>query len=518
MVIIGLCLASCQATIVEGQGSRVPMKIWYEGRLLPQLKRLRWLVALAVLGVALSYRLLVQEYIARQWPRSSWVADVLFYGLLGGLIVWLSLTWVVRRLEVTPDEAEHLASLVTNSADAIISLDERSVIKTWNRGAQLIFGYSRREVIGQPFKRLLPPHSTRGPEMAGLNQQLEERGYVQQHEMEMLTQKGERILVQLTGNVLSDGARAVRGYSLVMRDVTATKQADEQLRALYGQLEQKMRERTRKLELARHELEERNAQLHRAYEELKELDRLKSDFVSMVSHELRSPLTNISGAVELMLEEEELSDEYVRRMLGVVGKQSERLIRLVRGVLDVSRIDAGRLFLDRREVDIFPILLRVVGSLEATTDFHWFELPAPDELPLVWGDEDRIEQIFFNLLDNAIKFSPSGGPIRIQMEAGEEEIMVSLTDPGVGIPAARLHGIFQKFHRLDSDDSRETYGHGLGLYITKGLVEAHAGKIWAESVEGEGSTFSFTLPLACKISGPHELPPGASPPTLGEES
>jgi len=317
--------------------------------------------------------------------------------------------------------------------------------------------------------------------------------------------------VQLTGSILPGDGGKPSGFLLVLRDVTAARQDQEQMRRLYRELEQKMRERTRKLELARHELEARNAQLHQAYEELKELDRLKSDFVSMVSHELRSPLTNISGAVELMLEEEELSDEYVRKMLGVVGEQSDRLIRLVRGVLDVSRIDAGKLNLDCREVDVLPIVQRVVSSLQATTEFHWFECSTEDELLAVWGDEDRLEEIFFNLLDNAIKFSPSGGAIKIQLEAGDGEITVSVTDPGVGIPRAKLDRIFQKFHRLDSEDSRDTYGHGLGLYITKGLVEAHSGRIWAESVEGEGSIFSFTLPLAHEIQDMESVSPNALP-------
>jgi signal transduction histidine kinase len=272
-----------------------------------------------------------------------------------------------------------------------------------------------------------------------------------------------------------------------------------------------MRERTTKLELAHHDLEERNEELRQAYEELKELDRLKSDFVSMVSHELRSPLTNISGAVELMLEEDDLSDEYARKMLGVVGEQSDRLIRLVRGILDVSRIDAGRLFLDREEVDMMPILERVVSSLQATTVFHWFELPATNESPLVWGDEDRIEGILFNLLDNAIKFSPSGGQISIRMDARDEEIAVSITDSGVGIAPHKQQEIFRKFHRLDSEDSRESYGHGLGLYITKGLVEAHGGKIWVESTEQEGSTFTFTLPLVRRTEHTAGTTAGLSP-------
>lgn len=487
------------------------MKSRYEGRLLPQLKRLRWLVALAVLGVALSYRLLIQEHVARQWPRSSWVVDVLFCGLLGALIVWLSLTWLVRRLQVTPDQADHLAPVGAASTYAIVSLDKEWNISTWNRGAELTFRYRPEEVIGRPFRGLLPEDLIGTGELETISQQIVEGRCVHEYETELLTKEGKRLTVQLTGNPLHSDAREVIGFLLILRDVTAMKIADERMRRLYWELEEKMRERTRKLELARHELEERNSQLHRAYEERKELDRLKSDFVSMVSHELRSPLTNISGAVELMLEEEELSDEYVRKMLGVVREQSERLTRLVLGVLDVSRIDAGRLYLDCKEVDILSLLERVVNTLKATTVFHWFELPTTDELPPVWGDEDRMEQIFFNLLDNAIKFSPSGGPIRIHMEAGEEEIIVSLTDPGMGIPPQKLETIFQKFHRLDGDDSRETYGYGLGLYITKALVEAHGGKIWVASVEGEGSTFSFTLSLAGRTTDSRGVSLQASP-------
>ena len=486
------------------------MKNWHEGPLLPYLLRLRWLIGLAIFGMALVYRLLIHAYIARQWPELSWAIDVLFAGLLGGFMAWLILTWIGRSLAKRLEEAEHLATVVRASPDAIVCLDERWAIKAWNRGAKLMFGYDPEETIGQPFERLLPDELIDARQLEATSQEIQERGYIREHEMEMLTRDKARITVQLTGNpLLGDGGK-LTGFALILRDITALKMAEEKMRTLLTELERKMRERTRKLESAHHDLEERNEELRQAYEERKELDRLKSEFVSMVSHELRSPLTNISGAVELMLEEEELTDEYVRKMLGIVGAQSERLIRLVRGVLDVSRIDAGRLHLDRTEVDIFAIVRRVVSSLQATTEFHWVELPPTDELPPVWGDEDRIEEVFFNLLDNAIKFSPSGGPITIRMEAGDGQIAVSLADPGVGIPPAKLDRIFQKFHRLDSDDSRETYGHGLGLYITKGLVEAHGGKIWVESVEGEGSTFSFTLPLAPESQDTQSVSPGPS--------
>jgi PAS domain S-box-containing protein len=492
------------------------MNSWYRGQLLAQLRRLRWLIGLAIFGMALLYRLLIHAYIARQWPELSWAIDVLFSGLLGGFIAWLLLTWIGRSLEKRFEEAEHLATVVRASPDAIVCLDERWAIKAWNRGAELMFGYDPEETIGQPFERLLPDKLIDARQLETTSQEIQERGYIREHEMEMLTRDKARITVQLTGNpLLGDGGK-LTGFALILRDITALKMAEEKMRTLLGELEQKMRERTRKLESAHHDLEERNEELRQAYEELKELDRLKSDFVSMVSHELRSPLTNISGAVELMLEEDDLSDEYARKMLGVVGEQSDRLIRLVRGILDVSRIDAGRLFLDRKEVDILPILERVVSTLQATTVFHWFELPATNESPLVWGDEDRIEGILFNLLDNAIKFSPSGGQISIQMDAGDEEIAVSIADSGVGIAPDKQDEIFRKFHRLDSEDSRESYGHGLGLYITRGLVEAHGGQIWVESTEQEGSTFSFTLPLVRRTQHTEGTGAGLSPQGLRE--
>ena len=480
------------------QGYDVFMKPLPKGQLLSQINSLRWFVAVAIPVTAVGCRLVFQDLPARQWPHLAWAPDVLFYGLVGGVIAWLSLTWVSRKLQYQPREAERLASLVRNSPDAIISLDQQWAIRTWNHGAELMFGYRRREILGQHFQKLLDPNSDGTVEPEATEKLIEERGYVQNRELDMITKDRKPIVAQLTGSILGDGSRGPSGFSIIVRDITAATQAQETLRSQYEEIEQKMRERTRKLELARHELEMRNAQLHRTSEDLKQLDRLKSDFVSMVSHELRSPLTNIAGAIELMLQEEELSDEYVRKMLGIMGEQSERLIRLVKGVLDISRIRAGRLHLDRKEVDILATMERVVTTLQPTTAFHWFELPPLDHCPPVWGDEDRIEQIIFNLLDNAIKFSPAGGPVKIAMEVGQAETAVSITDPGIGISPTKLDKIFQKFHRLDSEDSRETYGHGLGLYITKALVEAHGGSIGVESVEGEGSTFSFTLPLVSK--------------------
>jgi PAS domain S-box-containing protein len=483
-------------------GPKTDMKDWHQGQLPLQVERLKWVAAGAICAIASSYGLLLHPLVTRRWPELGWTVDVFVCALLGSVVVWLCLSWVHHRLRQEAGENEQLASLVRSSWDPILSLDEGWQIRTWNRGAELMFGYHRNEVVGQPFDMLLSPGSTNTLRMEATRKLVQEQGYAQGREMELLTKDGKPVFVQLTANLMLATSGEVSAVSIAVTDVSAAKEAEERMRALYREVEEKMRERTRKLELARHELEMSNARLHRAYEELKDLDQLKSDFVSMVSHELRSPLTNISGAIELMLQQEELSDEYVRIMLGVTGEQTQRLIRLVKGVLNVSRIQAGQLHLDRSALDLMPVLERVMTSLQGNTVFHWFELSAKDDWPPVWGDEDRIEEILFNLLDNAIKFSPSGGSIVITTEVSEGEITVSITDPGIGIPSEKLDGIFRKFHRLDSEDSRQTYGYGLGLYITKALVEAHGGRIWVNSVEGEGSTFSFTLPLASHTPSP----------------
>lgn len=454
-------------------------------RLLVQFERLRWLAGLGVFGATLVCGLLLQYYAARRWTERSLVIGVLFYGLLGGAVVWACLTWIFRGSGEGEDQAGSLALGIEATAYAVVVVDSRWVIRRWNRGAEGVFGYSAEEMIGQPFGRLLPGRLVRAEELEVLSHQIDRSGYVYEYQMDLVTKDSKRITVQLTANPLPGREGKVRDLLLVFRDITVVRASDQRMRRIH-----------KEWELARRELEERNEELRQAYEEVQELDRLKSDFVSMVSHELRSPLTVISGAVELTLEEPELSDEYARKMLGLVGAKSQRLARLVEGILDVSRIDAGKLFLERTEVEIPPILDQVVSSLQATAVFHWFELHGTDDLAPAWGDEDRIEQILFNLLDNAVKFSPSGGPIVVQTRRGDGEITISISDTGVGIPAAQQRKLFQKFHRLDGSDSRETYGHGLGLYITKGLVEAHGGRIWVESAEGRGSTFSFTLPLA----------------------
>ena len=278
------------------------------------------------------------------------------------------------------------------------------------------------------------------------------------------------------------------------QSLQALDRTQAEIRQLNIELERKVEERTQSLQEAYEELEQTN-------ERLQELDRLKSDFVSLVSHELRTPLTSINGGIELILRFAENLDKGQRETLLIISEQSARLTKLVENILDISMIEAGRLQLNLGPVALAPLLAQVRREIEAVTSAHHFRWSDPSGLPLVWADEDRLTDILLNLLDNAIKYSPARSEVTIQARPDDGRMVVSVTDCGMGIPEEERLKIFEKFHRVDSRDTKDAYGYGLGLYMVRLLVEAQGGQIWVESTVGEGSRFSFSIPLAKEIEG-----------------
>jgi PAS domain S-box-containing protein len=227
----------------------------------------------------------------------------------------------------------------------------------------------------------------------------------------------------------------------------------------------------------------------------RELDRLQSDFVSMISHELRSPLANLGAAIELMSSSME-DLETVQKALSIAHDNEQRLTRLVEDILSVSQIEAGQIRVQEEPVTLLPILRRVVRIAQSQTTRHRILLHVPDSVPFVMADQSKVEIIVNNLVANAINYSPDGGRVLVKVSGPENDhVVIGVVDEGVGIPQDYLERVFDRFYRVDTSDGRKVYGHGLGLYISKRLVELQGGHIWAESREGRGSCFTFTLPV-----------------------
>ncbi|MCJ7745111.1 MAG: ATP-binding protein, partial [Actinobacteria bacterium] len=234
-----------------------------------------------------------------------------------------------------------------------------------------------------------------------------------------------------------------------------------------------------------------------AHQELMELDRMKSDFVSSVSHELRSPLAVIEGFARTLVEHfDRIGRDTAKESIEIILKKSTILERLIANILDMSRIEAGRLEVNLDILDLRELCQRVVGDEERMVEFHEINLVTPDKEMEVVADPDRGEVVLGNLIRNAIKFSPEGGAVTISVREAGDMAEVCVTDEGIGIPEEEHEKIFDRFYQVDSGENRSFPGTGLGLYITNELLHAMGGTIRVESEPGKGSTFTFTLPLA----------------------
>ena len=313
--------------------------------------------------------------------------------------------------------------------------------------------------------------------------------------VEHTLEDGLRLDIAFTSETIIFGLMgpAIVGFIIAwMRElVNAEKQATAEVNLLNRELENKVAERTATLE-------QRNAELDKANHELQKLDEMKSEFVSLVSHELRAPLTALNGGLEVALQSADTLPLASRRTLETMMDESARLTQFVQTILDVSRLEAGRLTLNPGPVAVAPILYRSVEViLGAHREVKW-NLPA--EIPPVWADEIHYEQIIRNLLRNADKYSPVERPIEIKVQVHKRNVSVAITDHGAGIAPDMQEKIFERFQRGQSGENAPP-GWGLGLYFAKKLAEAQGGSLslqspyWPDS-NAPGSAFSITLPIA----------------------
>jgi two-component system phosphate regulon sensor histidine kinase PhoR len=235
--------------------------------------------------------------------------------------------------------------------------------------------------------------------------------------------------------------------------------------------------------------------------EIRRTEATRRDFIANVSHELRTPLASLKALVETLqagaLDDREAAEHFLERM----NNEVDDVTQIVKELLELSRIESGQAVLKPEEVELGPLLTNIANRLQAQADRAGLQLEVrvPDELPLAWADQDRLQQVISNLLHNAIKFTPNGGSITLSAFTHDDKMLaIEVRDSGVGIAKEDLPRIFERFYKVDK--ARSGGGTGLGLAIAKHIVQAHGGTIWAKSVEGQGATFVFTLPIATDVN------------------
>ncbi|HEY9836436.1 MAG TPA: PAS domain S-box protein, partial [Vampirovibrionales bacterium] len=341
-----------------------------------------------------------------------------------------------------------LAAIVEDSEDAILSKTLEGTVVSWNASAYKLFGYSSAEAIGQSIFTLIVP-SDRHSEETHLLNKIAQGESVQQFETVRMRKNDTPIHVALTISPVKDGRGKIIGISTIARDIS----------------------------------------------ERRQIERMKNEFISIVSHEIRTPLTSIRGAIGLLASGMyQNKPERVQRMLEIALTDSDRLVRLVNDILDLERLESGRLELVKERCDAAHAIAQAVEGVQAIADKEGVRFCLPPGTATVWASPDALQQILTNLLSNAIKFSPSQSIITLTVQPQWQGVLFAVRDSGRGIPADKLEMIFNPFQQVDASDSRQKGGTGLGLTICKRIVHQHGGRIWVESTLGEGSTFYFTLP------------------------
>lgn len=337
-------------------------------------------------------------------------------------------------------EKERSFAILANIADGIVAVDRDGHVVLWNSAAEQITGVPAVEALGRtPLQVLGRDLEPAGVEPGG-------------NRLVSIPRGGDEVWLSLTEAVMRDPAGLVAGRIYAFRDISSDRLVEQ----------------------------------------------MKSDFVSTVSQELRRPLTSIYGFAETLLRRDVLFGEEERRtFLGYIASESERLAEIVDALLNVARLDAGDLQVNLAPTDVRSVVSEAVSAVDdGGRNGHRFVIDLPEEPVSAEADREKLRQVLANLLDNAVKFSPSGGTVTVAARRRSEVVEVSVVDEGMGIPRAEHERIFRKFYRGESGGPRVGGGTGLGLFIAEGLVSAMGGRIWVSSAEGEGSSFTFELPLA----------------------
>lgn len=342
---------------------------------------------------------------------------------------------------------------------AIFTLDPQGIISTWNVGAQRVKGYKASQIVGRHYSIFFPPEDVRERRPWKILRNAARHG-VWKEQSWRVRSDGTRFLADATLTAIRDKKGALLGYVKVTRDITESKRAEEA-------------------------------------DALRKREELQREFVANVSHELRTPLASIKGYAETLLRGALDDPKHARGFLETIEKHADLLEHLVEELLELSRLESGRIRGQRKRLSLAAVAARAVQAVQAKAAARRVHVTVKVPRGLrVQFPATQIAQVLTNLLDNAVKYNRRGGYVTIKAWAEKGEAILSVQDSGVGIPRAELSRIFDRFHRGKQHRANGVAGAGLGLAIVRAILEHHGCRIWADSAPGKGSTFFCTLPLA----------------------
>ena len=377
--------------------------------------------------------------------------------------------------------ARRLAAIVESSDDAIVSKDLVGIVTSWNQAAERMFGYSAADMIGESIRKLIPPD--RQSEEDDVLARLRRGEKVDHFETIRIRRDGSSVPISLTVSPILDASGRVVGASKIARDISDRRRAEA--------------ERERLLTIA-----EENAAV------AARLNRLKDEFLATLSHELRTPLNAILGYAR-MIRGGIVTPENRARAIAAVERNAVSLAQIVEDILDVSRIVSGKLRLNVEPIDLADVVSHAIEAVKPAADAKAIDLETrlDRHAGRVSGDAERLQQVAWNILSNAVKFTPRGGRVDVRLARRTDSVELEVRDTGIGITPEFLPHLFERFRQQDAGTTRERGGLGLGLGIARQLIEMHGGTIEAASDgPGTGATFRVVLPRLAAADGQARQP------------
>ncbi len=361
-----------------------------------------------------------------------------------------------KRLRISEEALYRLAAIVESSDDAIVSKTLDGIITSWNAAAEQIFGYSAEEAIGKHITLIIPPELF--SEEEEILSKLRRGQRIDHYETVRTRKDGTRVEVSLSISPVKDRTGKIIGGAKIARDIS----------------------------------------------ERRDLERRKDEFIGIASHELKTPITSLKGFTHLLRRRlKNAGDEEALRFLARMDSQLDRLTGLVNDLLSITQMQHGQLAYRMEVFDLKGLVQETVENVQGTTQTHRFLLQETFPAP-VYGDRDRIGQVLMNLLMNAIKYSRDADRVIVHMARQEGNVVVNVQDFGIGIAQEDQQKIFEQFSQAGEANGTTYPGLGIGLYISRNIIERHQGCLSVQSRKGEGSTFSFHLPIAKNATGKTE--------------